>query len=162
MQRFEADKQTGSDVTGRGVSGKHKEGKAVGTRIIVACAIMRRFVLAEETAMSRQKKGFYLTLVSLVALIGIYAAALLLFRTTNVLQMFLGVLLTLLPLVYWLPAAGQGVRDPRPLCAAAPLFWRGDLAVGAAVVGRGHLLLRDFFANRHDYAQLRRQPPQGA
>ena len=64
---------------------------------------MRRFVLAEETAMSRQKKGFYLTLVSLVALIGIYAAALLLFRTTNVLQMFLGVLLTLLPLVYWLP-----------------------------------------------------------
>lgn len=53
--------------------------------------------------MSRQKKGFYLTLASLVALIGIYTAALLLFRTTSVLQMFLGVLLTLLPLVYWLP-----------------------------------------------------------
>ena len=103
MRRFEADKQTGSDVTGRGVSGKHKEDKAVETRIIVACAIMRRLVLAEETAMSRQKKGFYLTLASLVALIGIYAAALLLFRTTSVLQMFLGLLLTLLPLVYWLP-----------------------------------------------------------
>ena len=53
--------------------------------------------------MSRQKKGFYLTLASLVALIGIYAAALLLFRTANILQMFLGLLLTLLPLVYWLP-----------------------------------------------------------
>lgn len=53
--------------------------------------------------MSRQKKGFYLTLASLVALIGIYAAGLLLFRTASVLQMFLGVLLTLLPLVYWLP-----------------------------------------------------------
>ncbi|WP_040389129.1 hypothetical protein [Cardiobacterium valvarum] len=53
--------------------------------------------------MSRQKKGFYLTLASLVALIGIYAAALLLFRTASILQMFLGLLLTLLPLVYWLP-----------------------------------------------------------
>ena len=53
--------------------------------------------------MSRQKTGLCLTLASLVALIGIYAAALLLFRTASVLQMFLGVLLTLLPLVYWLP-----------------------------------------------------------
>ena len=45
--------------------------------------------------MSRQNKGFLLTLASLVALIGIYTAALLLFRTASVLQMFLGVLLTL-------------------------------------------------------------------
>ena len=72
--------------------------------------------------MTRQKKGFYLTLISQSALIIIYTAAIALHWTGNIKQMSLGILLTLLPLLYFLPGVWREQGKPyAALALLAPL-----------------------------------------
>ena len=69
--------------------------------------------------MTRQKKGFYLTLVAQLALILIYLAAFVFHWTGNPKQMALGFMLTLMPLLYFLPGVWR--RQGKPYAALALL-----------------------------------------
>ena len=69
--------------------------------------------------MTRQKKGFYLTLVAQLTLILIYLAAFVFHWTGNPKQMALGFMLTLMPLLYFLPGVWR--RQGKPYAALALL-----------------------------------------
>jgi ABC superfamily ATP binding cassette transporter (ABC-2 subfamily) len=69
--------------------------------------------------MTRQDKGFYLTLGSQLALVFIYGAGFVLHWTGNLKQMSLGFVLTLLPLLYFLPGVWR--RQGKPYAALALL-----------------------------------------
>ena len=79
---------------------------------------MRRF-LSAGIRMTRQEKGFYLTLFAQLALIIIYMAAFVLHWTGNFKQMALSFILTLLPLLYFLPGVYR--RQGKPYAALALL-----------------------------------------
>ena len=84
--------------------------------------------------MTRQKKGFYLTLVAQLALILIYLAAFVFHWTGNPKQMALGFMLTLMPLLYFLPGVWR--RQGKPYAALAllaplHLFFGGVIHCGA-------------------------------
>ena len=100
--------------------------------------------------MTRQKKGFYLTLVAQLALILIYLAAFVFHWTGNPKQMALGFMLTLMPLLYFLPGVWR--RQGKPYAALALL--------APLHLGHSHLFSFRFPANRNHHAQLRRLAPR--
>ena len=112
--------------------------------------------------MTRQKKGFYLTLVAQLALILIYLAAFVFHWTGNPKQMALGFMLTLMPLLYFLPGVWR--RQGKPYAALAllaplHLFFGGVIWLWGYPLW-GIPISFCFPANRNHHAQLRRLAPR--